>query len=1093
MSVRTTEERQLARKLVDDAVHNSREFFDSLNASEKEAALTILQEIQENNGSSLTHDFLWELHYKEKPVPIWEFIDDKFYAGWIAPDLYPKWRDVIEEVLAPGSRYYELVLTGSIGSGKCVEKNTLIPTRDGIRTIEDIVRSKEKRQVYSESGLRDVVSVHDEGVTETRRVITKHGHILEGRPNHRVRVLNNLEIQWKCLDELEEGDCLIEQPLKNFSGADLPDAVAEVTGWYTADGCPKGTQHMLSLHPSEVDYVFELAEKAAIYWGATVRKYRNTVIINKGCLKTNHFKLDLSHDKEIPEFILKSSRKSIALFFKGLFSGDGRATETAIAFCTVSEKLARQSQILLTLMGYYCSLTSKKCGYKKSGKKVITGTAYTVTIIGDASKRKFIEEIGFWHGYKQKNASEQTRPNMNSDHSFSFRLSMGDFERFRRTQPSFDKTTIPNGLTKKTTPRGLIWRLKKQNCTVALLNKIKESGGLLPDILDRIASGELLFDTVKKVEKSKARCYDLTVDGDPSYNSNGFISHNSFCAALIYMYLIYKMSCLKNPAKYYSLIEGSKIIFGVYSVTKTQVKDVGYGIIRTYLEKTPYFQTRFPFDRRILKKIVFKEGDIEVVSGSQEFHVLGMNVFAMYLDEVNFMEDRVSKPNKGVDIRNEQGQAHEVYNAARSRIKSRFMRPGGSVPGMTVMISSKTHETSFLENHIKKHKDEIDAKKVFVADFARWEVQPQSRFILPKFKVQIGNAVHPSKVLDDDEIPESGTEIIEVPGEFREEFEASPDRALREIAGRSTTGVSPLFRDKKPILECIDKSRKHPFTKEILSISHLSDIEITDYLVNDEIFSIVDGEYIPKIKAKTTRVVHLDLALNKDRAGIAMGHISGMRKVKKMRTDRTFYFDYEPEIVVDLVLAVQLLNRGQIDYGKIRAFIFSLAGYGFNISTVTADKYQSADTLQIFEKAGWETGIQSVDTTPEPYLYLKQAIIDKRISFYNYPLLIQELSKLELDLDTNRIDHPLGGSKDSADAVAGMVFTLMKLKDAMPRNQVLHAATMNYEVEEALPAKKLKVDSGEVTVQGKMQVNMDVLADEVLKYLKNKPQEEQDG
>jgi len=454
------------------------------------------------------------------------------------------------------------------------------------------------------------------------------------------------------------------------------------------------------------------------------------------------------------------------------------------------------------------------------------------------------------------------------------------------------------------------------------------------------------------------------------------------------------------------------------------------------------------------------------------------------MDEVNFMESKTTAPNRGVDLKEEQGQAYEVYNAARGRIKSRFMRPGGSVPGMTILISSKTNQLSFLDKHVKKVKADIEAKKVFLADFSRWEVQPATRFILPKFSVQVGDALTPSKILKDGETPIVGATTVEVPGEFRDEFEASIERALREVAGIATHGLSPLFKDLKIIEACIDKTRQHPFTRDVISISTMSEVEIIDYLINDRLFDIIDGSLSVRLNPGIPRAIHLDLALNGDRAGFAMGHISGLHKVKKMRADYTYYYDYAPEIVIDIVLAIELLGHGQIDFGKIRTFINALKDFGYPIESLTADRFQSADTLQIFKKMGWDTGILSVDTTTEPYMYLKQMCLDKRISYYDYPVLNNELKDLEMDLDKNKIDHPKGKSKDTSDAVAGCVYNLMRRKSVLKTSPSIPLSSLGLgNAVESTTAQKLRQYNKEGTLPGEFKVSMDIMAEDVIKCL----------
>jgi len=67
---------------------------------------------------------------------------------------------------------------------------------------------------------------------------------------------------------------------------------------------------------------------------------------------------------------------------------------------------------------------------------------------------------------------------------------------------------------------------------------------------------------------------------------------------------------------------------------------------------------------------------------------------------------------------------------------------------------------------------------------------------------------------------------------------------------------------------------------------------------------------------------------------------------------------------------------------------------------------------------------------------LKQAIYDKRISYYKHDHFIKELVHLERDLDTKTVDHPEKfsdgekGSKDISDCVAAVVMACLTLPEA---------------------------------------------------------------
>jgi hypothetical protein len=112
--------------------------------------------------------------------------------------------------------------------------------------------------------------------------------------------------------------------------------------------------------------------------------------------------------------------------------------------------------------------------------------------------------------------------------------------------------------------------------------------------------------------------------------------------------------------------------------------------------------------------------------------------------------------------------------------------------------------------------------------------------------------------------------------------------------------------------------------------------------------------------------------------------------------------------------------RGQIDLGKIRAFILMLRGRGVP-AQASYDRFQSADSVQILNKENILAKVASVDTTPDAYFALRDAINEGRLRIYQYPPFIDEITTVQFDPIRKKVDHRPGRSKDCADAVAWTV------------------------------------------------------------------------
>jgi hypothetical protein len=170
--------------------------------------------------------------------------------------------------------------------------------------------------------------------------------------------------------------------------------------------------------------------------------------------------------------------------------------------------------------------------------------------------------------------------------------------------------------------------------------------------------------------------------------------------------------------------------------------------------------------------------------------------------------------------------------------------------------------------------------------------------------------------------------------------------------------------------------------------------------------------------------VHIDPSLTGDATGLAVGCVSGFRRVVREDEEGNKYEEDAPLIWVDFILRILPPKGGEIFLGDVRNLVYQLAEHGFPISKVTMDSFQSAESVQNFKLKGYQSEVISVDATIQPYQMLKGTLYEGRISYYEYPILQEELSKLELDWERKKVDHPPSGSKDCADALCGLVWSL---------------------------------------------------------------------
>ena len=89
---------------------------------------------------------------------------------------------------------------------------------------------------------------------------------------------------------------------------------------------------------------------------------------------------------------------------------------------------------------------------------------------------------------------------------------------------------------------------------------------------------------------------------------------------------LYQLSCMRDPHGEFDLARSSEITIIFQSITRELAKGVDYQRFRAMIERSPYFQRHFPFDKNIESELRFPNRIIvKPVSGS-ETAAIGQNV-----------------------------------------------------------------------------------------------------------------------------------------------------------------------------------------------------------------------------------------------------------------------------------------------------------------------------------------------------------------------------------------------------------------------------------------------------------------------------------
>lgn len=480
-------------------------------------------------------------------------------------------------------------------------------------------------------------------------------------------------------------------------------------------------------------------------------------------------------------------------------------------------------------------------------------------------------------------------------------------------------------------------------------------------------------------------------------------------------YHVHLLHCLRQPQLVYGLPSSTSIIFVIQAAKPHVTKRILYTPLRVYIEAMPWFQKYARPTKLIEAEMFFTEKNIRVVQGGSDADaILGEAIIGGAVDEVNFMQ--VVEQSKRAEV-SEGGrggrydQAQNLHDTLTRRRKGRFMYNGPSI-GIISLSSSTRYRNDFTDRR-KKQIEDNNIQGCYIYDKAQYDVWPEDRYCGDKFRLLIENeAAADVRVLGDEERAAEGATVIEIPVEYRENFDIDSAGALRDIVGRSVKSINPFLRRREKVNEAVIAGQE---------------MGLESFLVKDNVVLGLEG--MPLVtrghycqSPSKPRYVHIDLSSTGDRCGIAMVRFDGFTDV----TRATGEVETLPIATCEMAVTILPNQQAEIEIGEVRAWVRQLkVTYGYPIRGITYDGWNSLESRQQWKKQGMRTGLQSVDRTSVPYKNLRDAIYDGRLRIYFQDILVDELISLEYDEKRDKVEHPPKGSKDVADALCGAYWLLL--------------------------------------------------------------------
>lgn len=488
-------------------------------------------------------------------------------------------------------------------------------------------------------------------------------------------------------------------------------------------------------------------------------------------------------------------------------------------------------------------------------------------------------------------------------------------------------------------------------------------------------------------------------------------------AVLIMAYQLYRVMCLKDPVAHFHLKPTEKIVFAFMNIKLALAEEIGITKFQNTIQSSPWFMSHGELKGNTNKIWIPKKYNnqvaIDIKIGSQADDLIGLPIYTCFFDEVSFQRNQ--------DIDKQKQKAYNSIDTAIGGMKTRFVYKGKN-PTLLILASSKRSEKSFLEEHMKK-KLKSEKENVYISDGSVWEVKPKGTYSDEIFKVAVGNKFLQSVVIPDNEDAnlyiEKGYKILDVPVDFKPDFIDDIDRALCDFAGIASSEISKYI-SAAAVNDIIVDTYKNPFTKEIIEVGNAED----DKAQYCDFFNL---NAVPSKYKSKPLFIHLDMSISGDMTGISGVWITG----KKVSTDTN---NQAKDLFFTLAFSVSVkAPKGrQISFEKNRNFIRWLKEQGFRIRKVTSDTYQAYDLQQQLKAEKFDCEILSVDRVDPnshvciPYQYFRSTIYEKRIQMFHDSTLFSEITDLERNINTGKVDHPDGGKKDACDAFCGAIFEASK-------------------------------------------------------------------
>lgn len=486
--------------------------------------------------------------------------------------------------------------------------------------------------------------------------------------------------------------------------------------------------------------------------------------------------------------------------------------------------------------------------------------------------------------------------------------------------------------------------------------------------------------------------------------------------------------CLKDPQAYYAKPPQMIIHMLNVAVSSQQAHGVFFKPLRSLIVESPFFKDKFEGDEPgpVATEIRFKKR-IELISGHSSAEGLeGKNLIAAAADELGAFptvsESRTNRSGR-TPAKTAEGIIEMLQSSATTRFPFHYKLAKISYPrfkGDAIQKALAEAQEDIAEN---------GENSVFYASgpYKTWDVNPLYDSI-PRIELPGAGEPVPN-------VPKIVSDYRKRPAYARAKYECAPELS-----------ANPVFENVTAITEAFSTPR----AEEPVTFEYYWGVDDADQWSKNEAGELKEKpgwqvrfhfapDFYPMRGAMYA--IHGDMAISGDAAGVAMCHVRNWER-RDWEGPNGTVTEARPIVKVDFVTSFTSDHTALSPTGEnvprevqirwYRKLVWELIRRGFTVTTVTFDRFQSADTMQILQSRGIESKRLSTDTNNAAWETLRDVMYDGRLEAYHVPTtlengevgngskVVRELRELSY-LPNGRADHRPDGSKDEADALAGAV------------------------------------------------------------------------